>query len=101
MPSKLPRIIVSFLVLASLTSCISEKLTARRNITVAFYNVENLFDTFNSQGYRDAEFTPDGTKLWNGTRYMKKIDDIARVIGSKYMGGVSDHFPVYFRLRRY
>ena len=31
---------------------------------VAFYNLENLFDTINNNGKYDAEFSPDGARQW-------------------------------------
>ncbi len=48
---------------------------------VAFYNLENLFDTIpNNPLGRDAEFTPQGARQWTGKRYWSKIDNLARVI---------------------
>lgn len=47
---------------------------------VAFYNVENLFDTINSPGVDDIEFTPQAPKRWNTERYFRKIDNLAGVI---------------------
>jgi predicted extracellular nuclease len=54
----------------------------KRNFTVVFYNVENLFDTENDQGARDAEFTPDGKNNWTEDRYQKKQEDISKVLSS-------------------
>jgi len=45
---------------------------------IAFYNVENLFDTL--PGDNDTEFTPQGSKRWNTEKYYKKLDNIADVI---------------------
>ncbi len=47
---------------------------------IAFYNLENLFDTINTEGVLDEEFTPDGPDKWNGARYMEKIGHLAEVI---------------------
>lgn len=44
---------------------------------VAFYNLENLFDTINNNGKYDYEFSPKGKNQWNGQRYWKKIDNMA------------------------
>ena len=42
---------------------------------VAFYNLENLFDTIpNNPRGRDVEFTPDGQRQWNGAKYWSKRD---------------------------
>lgn len=48
--------------------------------TVMFYNVENLFDTFDDPNTKDEEFTPDSEKKWDMEKYEKKLTDIARVI---------------------
>ena len=48
--------------------------------TIAFYNVENLFDTVNDSLYFDDEMTPDGNYNWTLERYSLKIDHIAKVI---------------------
>lgn len=48
--------------------------------TVAFYNVENLFDTIKSPNTFDAEFTPNGQRGWGTQKYYKKIDLLAESI---------------------
>ncbi len=52
------------------------------NFTLAFYNVENLFDTKNDEGIRDGDFTPEGAIVWDNQKYTKKLNDIARVIAA-------------------
>ena len=47
---------------------------------VLFYNVENLFDTFNDPITHDDEFTPYGSKKWTFQRYRKKLLNISKVI---------------------
>lgn len=47
---------------------------------VAFYNLENLFDTINNNGKYDLEFSPAGSKQWDGKKYWKKIHNMAYVI---------------------
>jgi hypothetical protein len=50
---------------------------------IAFYNLENLFDTIpNNPEGRDEEFTPNGSRQWNGDKYWKKINNLARAISS-------------------
>lgn len=46
---------------------------------IAFYNVENLFDTVDDPT-PDDDFTPDGRQRWTSERYDKKIKDIAKVV---------------------
>ncbi|MCD0474336.1 endonuclease/exonuclease/phosphatase family protein [Flavobacterium sp. EDS] len=48
--------------------------------TVAFYNVENLFDTINNPTIRDDEWTPKGSRHWTSQRYFKKLENLARVM---------------------
>lgn len=47
---------------------------------VAFYNLENLFDTINNNGKYDFEFSPNGSYRWDGRKYWSKINNIAKVI---------------------
>ncbi len=53
-----------------------------KNYQIAFYNVENLFDTLNAEGKNDGEYTPEGKKEWNTEKYNQKLDRIAQVIAS-------------------
>lgn len=56
-------------------------------VVVAFWNIENLYDTINDPKKIDEEFLPDGTNLWNTSRYLKKLDHLAEVIkqlGAEY-----------------
>jgi predicted extracellular nuclease len=48
--------------------------------TIAFYNVENLFDTLDTPNKSDSEFLPNGKKEWNSEKYNTKIKHINQVI---------------------
>ncbi|MFD1293058.1 endonuclease/exonuclease/phosphatase family protein [Lutibacter holmesii] len=48
--------------------------------TIAFYNLENLFDTKNDPKILDDDFTPKGKKNWNPKRYKNKIKKLGNVI---------------------
>ena len=48
--------------------------------TIAFYNLENLFDTKNDPRILDDDFTPEGVKHWNNKRYKRKINKLSGVI---------------------
>jgi len=50
--------------------------------TVAFYNLENLFDTIDDPDTDDDDFTPDGKKKWTPRRYKKKVKRLARAIST-------------------
>ena len=45
-----------------------------------FYNVENLFDTYDDSLTNDQEFLPDGKRYWNNHKYYTKINQIYKVI---------------------
>lgn len=47
---------------------------------IAFYNVENLFDTIKSPLINDVDFTPKGANNWTSQKYQTKIQNIAKVI---------------------
>ncbi len=47
---------------------------------ISFYNLENLFDTINTDGVIDTEFTAKGKKAWTGERYQKKLSNMSDVI---------------------
>jgi hypothetical protein len=58
----------------------SQEAKQYRVACIAFYNVENLFDTINSPGVNDMEFTPEGRSRWNSSRYFDKLDKLSDVI---------------------
>lgn len=78
------------LLLLILASCGTTQQTSRQgagsdkqytSYAVAFYNVENLFDTVDDPSNRgDDEFLPTGPYNWTETKYERKLDNIARVI---------------------
>ncbi len=47
---------------------------------VAFYNLENLFDTCHDAGKNDWEFLPDGSYHWTKVKYEHKLANLARVL---------------------
>jgi len=48
--------------------------------TIAFYNVENLFDTIDDPLTNDDKFTAKGERKWTYKRYYKKLKKISYVI---------------------
>lgn len=49
-------------------------------LTLAFYNLENLFDTLKDPNILDADFTPHGDLKWNHERYTQKLNGLAKTI---------------------
>jgi len=53
-----------------------------RYFRLAFYNVENLFDTEDDSLIRDEEFLPGGDRFWTYQRYQQKLQHISTVIAA-------------------
>lgn len=53
---------------------------------VAFYNLENLFDTINNNGKYDKEFSPQGDRKWDSRKYWSKINNMAYAISQMATG---------------
>ncbi len=47
---------------------------------VAFYNVENLFDTLDDITKNDNEFLPQSEKKWDAYKYNKKLQNLSKVV---------------------
>lgn len=71
------RLITALIVSLALTGAAGQ-LAAKKIATygVAFYNLENLFDTINNNGKYDKEFSPEGSYRWDGKKYWSKIKNI-------------------------
>ena len=52
----------------------------KHTMKIAFYNLENLFDTEDDPETRDEEFTPEGARRWNDHRFYKKIYSTFKVL---------------------
>ena len=57
--------------------------------SVAFYNLENLFDTIHDDGKNDYDFLPDGRYAWNTTKYEAKLKNLAHVLSELSRGKVT------------
>lgn len=51
-----------------------------KNITIAFYNIENLFDIENDPHTNDDDFLPTSRKRWTPKRYQNKLLKLGTVI---------------------
>lgn len=52
----------------------------QRLFSIAFYNLENLFDTIHDYGKNDHEYLPDGPKQWNSEKYLAKLANLSQVL---------------------
>ena len=66
-------------ILVVLSLILSATISAQER-TIAFYNVENLFDTLDHPVKNDNEFLPDGRNNWDSPKYWEKIAHINQVI---------------------
>lgn len=60
---------------------------------VAFYNLENCFDTLHDAGKNDYEYLPSGTMKWGKMKYEAKLRNMSRVLSElctdKLKGGAA------------
>ena len=49
---------------------------------IAFYNLENLFDTIHDEGKNDYEYLPDGGNKWTAYKYENKVKNMARAVAA-------------------
>lgn len=71
----------SFFILVLLPAPDCHSADGPDELFVAFWNVENLFDTIDDpQTEKDEEFTPSSDKKWTQTRLEIKLANLARVI---------------------
>jgi len=75
------RISSLFLLLCVWSSSVDAQEARYQLRTVAFYNIENLYDTIQDFTKNDTEFIPSGNKQWNSERYLYKLNNLAKVIG--------------------
>ncbi len=53
-----------------------------QTFSLAFYNVENLFDTIDDKHKNDNKYLPDSKVSWNTERYQHKLDNITKVFAA-------------------
>ncbi|MCB0819695.1 MAG: endonuclease [Bacteroidetes bacterium] len=60
----------------------SKKGKADQPFRVMFYNVENLFDSWDDPAIEDEEFLPAAERAWDETKLSVKLNNISEVIQS-------------------
>ena len=84
------KILLSLIAIVFLTGANAQQ--SYRAGVIAFYNLENLFDTIDTPGVDDEEFTPNGPDRWTSDKYWHKINNMALAIsrigeGDGWKGG--------------
>lgn len=55
-------------------------ILAQKDAMIAFWNVENLYDTIDDPTVKDEEFLPSAKNAWTSERYNTKLENTAHVI---------------------
>ena len=83
------KISLLIVLILTITTVFSQEKKAYKVNTVAFYNLENLFDTENDPLTYDDDRTPDGKDHWTEEIYQDKLKNMAKVmaeIGAEVSG---------------
>ncbi len=73
---RIKNLIAAFIIIFAIGSANGQEKKYKVH-TVAFYNLENLFDTINGSNF-DEEYLP--ARGWTGKKYQKKLNNLGRVI---------------------
>ncbi len=74
------KLILSLAVILGMVSPLVGNAKRYQMFGVAFYNLENLFDTINNNGKYDLEFSPAGKNNWDSHKYWSKIKNMSYAI---------------------
>ncbi len=74
---KIKHLIATFIVIYSINQAVAQDKKFKVH-TVAFYNLENLFDIKDDEGVNDEEYTP--ANGWTKEKYQQKLKNLERVI---------------------
>ncbi len=73
-------VITCSLILLTFPIRLYPQVPVARTLRIMFYNVENLFDTFDDTLKNDNDFLPEGVMKWNYSRYKRKINSLYKTI---------------------
>ena len=79
--SPMRKLIVFFSFWFSVTIVVAQN-TERKLYSIAFYNLENLFDTIHDAGKNDYDFLPDGSYRWTAKKYEAKLHNLSDVLSA-------------------
>lgn len=69
-----------FLICLCICACSFAQKQQYKSAIVAFYNLENFYDTVDNPNINDEEFLPAGPKNYNSKVYWTKVEHLATVI---------------------
>jgi predicted extracellular nuclease len=84
------RTLKSLLILLLVAPFTMERLQAQTKYSVVFYNVENLFDTWDDPDTADEEFTPQSMRHWTKQRFDEKLKMVYKALISAGEGEFPD-----------
>ncbi len=64
-------------------------------VAIGYYNLENLFDTIDSEGVAEGDFLPNGAKGWNSERYYYKLGQMSKVLSEIATDKTPDGLAVF------
>ncbi len=73
-------VITCSLILLTVPIRVFPQVPGAGSLRIMFYNVENLFDTFDDTLKNDNDFLPEGVMKWNYSRYKRKINSLYKTI---------------------
>ncbi len=74
-------IFLSIVFIFLVSTCFAQEEKEYQVATIAFYNIENVFDTINDPDiFLNHEFTPESDKHWDTEKYFSKMERIGGVI---------------------
>jgi len=59
-----------------------KEISKSKSLSIAFYNVENLFDTIDDPNIPDEKYTPESNFNWDLEKYSHKLDQLSKVISA-------------------
>lgn len=70
------------IILLMITFCCATSNAQKDSIRIAFYNCENFYDSFRDSSINDEDYTPEGARRWNYSRFLAKRNGIFKVFAS-------------------
>jgi len=87
---------IALLLVIGVSSFINKSIAQNYElVAIGYYNLENLFDTIDSEGVAEGDFLPNGAKGWNSERYYYKLGQMSRVLSDIATDKTPDGLAVF------